>query len=279
MLLETFHGSDLRVVLDDARHALGEDALIVRSRVERHGKRSHVEVVAADPEKLNAVARRLQPPTPPLAPAAGGRARRGPFVLALVGPTGSGKSTTLVKLAMHPRTFQAATVGLVTLDTFRVGALEHLQQYAEIAGIRLEVAWDAREVPDIMKRLDGCDVVLIDTPGRSPRARDANTQWQELLRAFAPSETHLVLPATMRPELVATTAKQFIDCRLTHMLVTRCDELGDDTLLADSVGRVDLPLRWLGDGQGVPEDLQPARARILNALGIRTTEPAGRAAA
>src|SRR6185503_13001757 len=112
-------------------------------------------------------------------------------------------------------TFGGAKVGILSLDTFRVAAIEQLQQYAEIASLPLEVAYDVRDIPGALKRLDRCEVVLIDTPGRSGRSTEANAQWHGLLKAAAPDETHLVIPATMRPDLLPGVAQQFAGCRMT----------------------------------------------------------------
>lgn len=278
MLLESFLGNDPRHVLDDARRAMGDDVLIVRTRIERRGTRTNVELVATSPAGLRELSRRLTPPTPHLPSDTGGRGRSGPFILALVGPTGGGKSSTLVKLALHRKAFGNARIGILTLDTFRVAALEHLQQYADIGGLMLEAVYDEREVPGALARLDACDVVFVDTPGRSPRAVDANAQWQSLLAAVAPDETHLVLPGTLRPEAVEAAVAQFAPVRPTHLLLTKTDELPDETMLCDAIARTDLPLRWITTGQAVPDDLRPARARILSALGL-AQEPTPRSVA
>ena len=278
MLLETFHGTDLRRVFDEARRALGEDVLVLRSAVLREHGTTRVEVVAARQRDVEVLRQRLDPPPPALPGTPAARGRGGPFVLALVGPTGAGKTTAAAKLALHGDMFGGRRVGLVTLDTYRVGALEQIQQYAEVTALPLEVLYDAREIPAALKRLDRCDVVIVDTPGRSPRAADANGQWQALLRALAPQETHLVLPATMRPDAVASVMAGLQGCRLTHLLPTKVDELPDDRGLVDVAARADLPIRWIGDGQAVPADLHGAKARILGALGLSVAGGATRAA-
>ena len=272
MLLETFHGTDLRRVFDDARRVLGEDVLIVRSSVLREAGHTRVEVIAARQEDLHLLRKRLDPAPPTLPRPQGGRGRSGPFVIAVVGPTGSGKTTTAAKLALHRSIFGGRKVGLVTLDTYRVGALEQMQQYAEVTNLPLEVLYDAREIPPAMKRLDECEVVIVDTPGRSPRAKDANVQWQTLLRAVAPDEVHLVVPATMRPDAVPALVASFAACRPTHACLTKVDELHDERAIADVAARLDLSMRWLADGQTVPEDLHSARPRILGALGVSSGE-------
>lgn len=278
MLLESFHGSDLRQVFDDARRALGDDVLIVRSDVQRSAGRTRVQVLAASADSLDVLRRRLEPPPPSLPRLNGGRGRSGPFVMALVGPTGAGKTTALAKLALSPTTFGRAKVGILSLDTFRVAAIEQLQQYAEIASLSLEVAYDVRDLPGALKRLERCDVVLVDTPGRSPRSREANTQWHALLKAAAPDETHLTIPATMRPDLLPVVAQQFAPCRLTHVLLTKTDEVPEESMIADACAAVELPMRWLCDGQAVPADVRPAKARVLAALGLTPAQLKGRAA-
>lgn len=278
MLLETFHGTDLRRVFDDARRALGDDVLIIRSAVSKEGGVTRVEVIAARQQDLHALRQRLEPTMPSLTRGQGGRTRPGPFLLALVGPTGAGKTTVAAKLAMHRAVFGSRKVGIITLDTYRVGALEQMQQYAEVMNVPLEVLYDAREIPAALKRLEDRDVVIIDTPGRSPRAKDANGQWQSLLRAITPDEVHLVVPATMRPDAVPALMSALAPCRLTHAIISKVDELHDERAVADVAARVDLPIRWIADGQAVPDDLHPSRSRILGALGLPQSSSSTRAA-
>jgi flagellar biosynthesis protein FlhF len=274
MLFETFHGSELRRVFEDARRALGDDVLIIRSSVQREGARTRVEVVAARAEQLRTLTQRLETPPPSLPRGNGGRGRSGPFIIALVGPTGAGKTVTAAKLALAPRLFGAERVGFLTLDTYRVGALEQLQQYAEIANLPFEVVYDAKEIAGAMRRLDDVDVVVVDTPGRSPRSTDANEHWQSILRALSPDETHLVVSAVTRPEIVTSIRDAFAPCRPTHALITKGDEVPVDSMLVDLAGRLELPMRWIAEGQAVPEDLRPARDRILGAIGLTGGTPA-----
>ena len=132
MRLETFRGPDLGSVSAQARRALGDDVMIVHTRRVRTALGAQIEVTAAPAEEIERFTRRLTPgPLPTRSRAAGSR----PSVLALVGPTGAGKTTTVAKLAVHPQAMGTHRVGLLTLDTFRAGALEQLGMYAEVAGI------------------------------------------------------------------------------------------------------------------------------------------------
>jgi flagellar biosynthesis protein FlhF len=266
MLFDTFFGNDLRSAFDDARTTLGDDVFIVRSDVRRSHGRTRVEVVAARSEALAQLRARVAPPAPAL-PRADARSRRGPFVIALVGPTGAGKTTTAVKLALNAAGFGAHRVGLLSFDTYRVGALEQMQQFADVGALELEVAYDVDEVPAALRRLARNHVVIIDTPGRSPREMESNAHWRAMLRAAAPDEVHVVLPATIRTDFAPRIPHAFGDCRPSHLLVTKVDECDHASTLVELCAQIDLPVRWVADGQRVPNDVAIARDRVYSALG------------
>lgn len=261
MKLHTFRGPDLGSVFQQAQDALGEDAMIVRNRVLREGPATTVEVVAVRAGDVDRFRRRLEP-----APLPKGGAR--PLTIALVGPTGAGKTTTVAKLATNPIAFGGQRVGLLTLDTFRAGALEQLGTYAEIAGLPLEVVYDAREVQAALRRLASRAVILVDTPGRGPHTGNG-AGWGELLSGIAPDETHLVIPASLRIDLADGVRQQIAaqGTPATHMLLSKLDEVPEERGVADLATRLDLPARWVTDGQDVPTDLRSAPARILASLG------------
>lgn len=272
MILQTFRGIDRASVFAAARAALGEDVMIVRTRVYPQGGRQVMEVLATTIDQVDGFRRRLEPDPIPLV---GRRARRGggrPFVAALVGPTGAGKTTTVAKMAVHPRAFGERRVGLLTLDTYRVGALEQLTTLAEIAGLPLEVVYQPQEAAAAMERLAGCDVVLVDTPGRSPRAEQANQEWGGALASIQPDEVHLVLPATLRADIARSVRDGFGDHGVTHLLLSKLDEVPGESGVADLAMEMDLPARWITDGQEIPTDLRAATPRILASIGIASPE-------
>lgn len=278
MRFESFHGTDLRRVFDEARQALGDDAIIVRSHIGRDAGRTRVEVIAARAADVDRLRAQLTPEPPVLQKSLGGRGRFGPYVIALVGPTGAGKTTTAAKLALHPQAFGEKRVGLLTLDTFRVGAIEQMQAFADIAELALEVVYDEREAIGALKRLDDCDIVIVDTPGRGPRAHDDSARWQALLKPLSPDEVHLVIPATIRTDVAVSLREVYARCAPTHVLISKADEAPEDGGLAALAASLDLPSRWMTDGQGIPDDLHSAR-RILTTLGSGTPAAVRRIAA
>jgi flagellar biosynthesis protein FlhF len=263
MQLETFRGRELPAVIRHVRRALGDDAMIVRTHVLRRTGGNVVEVVAADPEKLEAFRRSLDGG---LAAARRARSRRriGPYVIALVGPPGAGKTTSAVKLALHPEGVGNRSVGLLTLDTYRVGGVEELQTYAEIADMPLEVIYHAREVPAAIERLRDREVVIVDTPGRW--TDDGN--WTASLAAIDADEIHLVVPAGLRHEVAVDLARRFESANVTHILISKLDETPGDLGLAQMAEALELPSRWVSDGFEIPGALATAAPRILGSLGL-----------
>src|SRR5690606_10812892 len=126
----------------------------------------------------------------------------GPYFAALVGPTGVGKTTTVAKLAANYVLASSKRVGLIASDTYRIGAVQQLQEYADLIGIPCEVARDEESLLEAAERMRSLDLVLIDTVGRSQRDTDQIEALRRLLRVLPECECHLVLSATTRlPDL------------------------------------------------------------------------------
>ncbi len=275
MAPERFRGADLTQVADRARRSLGDDVMILHTRTVRDGGVPMVEVLAATSTSIDRVRARMEPtPFPKQLRSANGK----PYCIALVGPTGAGKTTTAAKLAIRRGMFGAARPGLLTIDTYRVGGMEQLATYAELADVPFEVVYDAREIDGAMKRLSQCDVLIIDTPGRSPASSELTERWRTLLDALAPDEVHLVLPASLRPDLAQDIARSYgatrTHCGATHLLVSKFDEVPRETGIADLALSLEMPSRWITDGQDVPADLKPGAPRLLRSYGLSIdTEP------
>jgi flagellar biosynthesis protein FlhF len=273
MRLEAFRGRDLGTLFVEARRSLGNDAVILHSRTVSDGTRPMIEVLATAPNDLRRFHQLLTPDPPVLASVRAGRhGRSKPFQIALVGPTGAGKTTTAAKLAVHADAFGEQRVGFLTLDTYRAGAIEQLQGYADAAELPFDVVYDRSSLSGARQRLAACDVIIIDTPGRGPHGADA--AWHDILRELEPDETHLVVPATMRIDLVANLTTEFAADGVSHALITKLDEVPNDATVAQLAGRLMLPIRWITDGQCIPADLRTAGPTLLDMLGVPPTQMA-----
>lgn len=194
-----------------------------------------------------------------------GRGRR--KVVALVGPTGTGKTTTVAKLAARWRLEEHLKVALVSADTYRVAAVEQMRTYADIMGLPLEVATTPREMQAALARFADQDVVLVDTAGRSPHD---NLQLQELRSLLAETQAEDVLlvlngPASASHHRLAV--HRFREVGATGMVVTKLDEATSLGSLLPVVRETRLPVHYLTCGQSVPEDLAAADpARLIPAL-------------
>lgn len=289
MPLESFTGTAVGALLARATKTLGQEAEIIAVRTCYVADGSaRYELLAVDGASAAEERRRMAPdggshPLLKAAPGIGDFARRleprqGPRVLAFVGPTGVGKTTTIAKLATHPDYFHHQQVGLLCLDTYRVGAVEQIRTYAEIAGLPLEVVYEPSDISPALRRLSDRELILVDTPGRGPRHYADSQQIRQWLRQISPDETHLVLPAGLQPELVRRTIQVYRDHGITHLAATKMDEAPDDWTLFDAAAETRLPMRWMSDGQEVPRDLRAAAPRLLAAVaalrlrGVRPVE-------
>lgn len=191
-----------------------------------------------------------------------GRARR----VAFVGPTGAGKTTTLAKIAARAQLDHGRRVSLITIDTYRIGAVPQLASYAEILGVPLLVAHTPAELARAVEETRDADIVYIDTVGRSPLGGGVEGLGP-FLDAAAPDEVCLVLSATTRPADSLRAATSYGRLRPDRLCVTKLDETDDHSTVPLLSEATRLPLSWLGTGQGVPDDLEaaePARLARLN---------------
>jgi flagellar biosynthesis protein FlhF len=261
MPLETYTGRSVTRLLARARAELGADAVIVRvSRSSLSESTTGFTLTAADAGsalRLDTAAT-IVPPETDESPRLAGKLTRGEQrqVIAVVGPTGSGKTTTIAKLALHPDMFAGRKVGLLCLDTYKVGGVEQLENFASIARLPLEVAYSTSQLSRAMRRLRKREVVLVDTSGTSPRSAADVAAFDALLRQLAPDEVHLTLPAGLHREYVRHLVGEYAAHRITHVLRTKLDEYPRDTGAAAAAAEQGLPIRWVTCGQGVPHDVK-----------------------
>lgn len=185
--------------------------------------------------------------------------------VALVGPTGVGKTTTAAKLAAQAR-IAGRTVTLVACDTYRVGGVTQLAQYAELMGVECLVPRDADELRAIGTSCES-DVLIVDTSGRPPTAEGIETALSPDRKAVkTPARARhvlLCLPAAVRASDAARIVRRFAPVAPTALAITKIDETDAPAGILHSIWASKLPISVVCNGQRVPEDIAPASIESL----------------
>jgi flagellar biosynthesis protein FlhF len=184
-------------------------------------------------------------------------------VVALIGPTGVGKTTTIAKLAANSRLRDRRRVGLLTLDTYRIAAVDQLRTYAEIIELPLAVASTPAEVTAALERMQDLELVLVDTAGRSPRNEQQLQEMRTMLAAIQPDETHLVMSCSSSSKQLLQTAELFATVGYSHLLLTKLDEALSLGSLVSLARTRQVPFSYLTTGQNVPDDIENAESMRL----------------
>ncbi len=192
---------------------------------------------------------------------AAGEARR---VIALVGPTGVGKTTTLAKIAGHAAFRLGLSVALVSTDAYRIFGAQHLATYAALMGVPFHVVGSSAELRSLLTgKLARFDLVLIDTSGRSPRDPAGIDEIQRVLAADPRTEVFLALAANARARDLALALDAFSLLPVRHLVFTKLDEATSTGPAFSLALKARRPVAYLGTGQGVPDDLEAATPAAL----------------
>ncbi|MCL6639439.1 MAG: flagellar biosynthesis protein FlhF [Firmicutes bacterium] len=188
-------------------------------------------------------------------------------VLAFIGPTGVGKTTTLAKLAAQFALFHNKRIALLTIDTYRIGAAEQLRIYGEIIGVNLDVVFSPEGMREAIQRHGDKDVILIDTAGRPSNNVEQIFELKGFLDAIpGPKDIFLVLSATTRERDLYKIVEDYRRIRFNKLIFTKIDETDTLGCIVNIAHYLSLPVVYVTDGQNVPDDideLYPKKAAKL----------------
>jgi flagellar biosynthesis protein FlhF len=187
---------------------------------------------------------------------------RPPRVVALIGPTGVGKTTTIAKLAGQAQRDDGLSVALATLDTYRIGAVTQMRIYADLLGATLHVVRSPDELAAVVAA-ERSDLLLVDTMGRSPQHREGIQANRSILAAVPDAEVHLVLSATTKRTDLEEILRRYRPLGYDCVLISKLDEAQTLGPILAAVLDHGLPVSYLTTGQEVPDDLEGAVPRRL----------------
>jgi len=190
----------------------------------------------------------------------------GAHVVALIGPTGVGKTTTIAKLAANLKLRERRRVGLITIDTYRIAAVDQLKKYADIIGSPLRVVASPEDLRSAIAAMSDCEFVLIDTAGRSPTDALKLSELKSFLTAARPDEVHLVLSSTASQACIESAIARFSEVRVDKIIFTKLDEAVHVGVVFNVIRKVNKSLSYVTTGQDVPDDIEVGRGRRLAQL-------------
>lgn len=177
-------------------------------------------------------------------------------VTAFVGPTGVGKTTTIAKLAGKYSLEYKKKVGLITVDTYRIGAVEQLKTYAEIMGIPFEVVFDIKEMERAIEKMKDCHMIFLDTTGRSSKNLMQLQELKAFVKKAEPNKVFLVLSATTKNKDINSIIEGYKVMDYESLIITKLDETTTYGSMLTMVKKSKVPVSYVTVGQGVPQDIK-----------------------
>jgi flagellar biosynthesis protein FlhF len=179
-------------------------------------------------------------------------------VVAIVGPTGVGKTTTTAKLAAIYSIMKGHDVGLVSIDAYRIAAFEQLKTYADIINLPIKLATSPQEAREAVDSFKDKEIIFVDTVGRSPTHQVHMAELKAYVSSIRPDEVHLALTSTTKYQDLLKVIDEYGELSVTNLIFTKVDETTSLDSLVNIAYTTRYPISYFGTGQDVPDDIEPA---------------------
>jgi flagellar biosynthesis protein FlhF len=190
-------------------------------------------------------------------------------IVAFVGPTGVGKTTTIAKLAATFLLVNKVKVALITADTYRIAAVEQLKTFAEIIGITVDVVYTPQELKTAIENHQDKDLILIDTAGRSHKNVMQMHELKSFIEIAEPTETFLVLSSTIKYKDMTDILSSYTNIALSRLIFTKLDETSTYGAIVNIINKTRKTLSYITTGQNVPDDIEVADPNNIANMVIR----------
>lgn len=179
-------------------------------------------------------------------------------VVMMVGPTGVGKTTSLIKLASHYALEENLSVGLINADTYRLAAQEQLSAYAEIMDVPLKAVYAPEEIVGALKEFSDLDIVFIDTSGKKPTDKQHTKNIERMIRLSGADQVFLVMSATCSKRACKEIVENYNNIDGLKLIITKTDETSSFAGVVNATIIANRPLGYIATGQNVPDDIKVA---------------------
>ncbi len=184
-----------------------------------------------------------------------------------VGPTGVGKTTTIAKIAAKAMLENGKKVALITMDTYRIGAIDQLKTYSKIMDVPLEVTYNLKDFLEAKKKFADFDIIFVDTAGRNYKQVEFIQQLSETIDYDKQTDDmYLVVSATTKFKELERTFQQFEPFSINKVIFTKMDEVSENGVLFNMVLRCKVGIAFLTNGQNVPDDLMEATPEKVTSM-------------
>src|SRR6056297_2969769 len=190
-------------------------------------------------------------------------------IIFFVGPTGVGKTTTLTKIAAMLSLEMRKKVGILTIDTYRIAAVDQLKTSADIMGIEVGVAYNPGELKTMLEKFKNYDLVLVDTAGRSQKNEMQMSELTRYLQIIEPEYVFLTGSMNTRISDLFDIVEHFSVVSPTHLILTKMDETRIYGSLIELTNNYDIPISYVTNGQRIPEDIMMGNSKRLASLLVK----------